>query len=96
MKTALNAFAKGIDTCQPVQSTQADMGRNFSRSLINVLHVKRPFLNLVVCLTIGNCLVGGMNHGDALTLYQMTKFVTVFKLKAIAGDTLTLYQMTKF
>ena len=29
----LNAFAKSIDSCQPAQSAQADLGRNFSLSL---------------------------------------------------------------
>ena len=32
-KKGLNAFAKNIDPCQPAQSAQADMGRNFSHSL---------------------------------------------------------------
>ena len=32
-KMGLNAFAKSIDPCQPAQSAQADMGRNFSLSL---------------------------------------------------------------
>ena len=30
----LNPFAKSIDLCQPAQSAQADMGRNFSVSFI--------------------------------------------------------------
>ena len=29
MKRKLNAFAKSIDSCQPAQSAQADMSRNF-------------------------------------------------------------------
>ena len=29
-KGGLNALAKSIDPCQPAQSAQADMGRNFS------------------------------------------------------------------
>ena len=34
VKFGLNTFAKNIDTRQPAQSTQADMGRTFSLSLI--------------------------------------------------------------
>ena len=47
----LNAFAKSVDSCQPVQSAQADMGRHFSLS-INVLLVKGYILhqNSVACL----------------------------------------------
>ena len=30
----LNEFAKSIDVCQPEQSAQADMGRNFSLCLM--------------------------------------------------------------
>ena len=30
LKKGLNAFAKSIDSCQPAQSAQADMKRNFS------------------------------------------------------------------
>ena len=37
-----NVFAKSIDSCQPAQSAQADMKRNFSLSL-NFLLVKGPF-----------------------------------------------------
>ena len=39
---AVYAFAKSIDPCQPAQSAQADMGRNFSLCS-NFLHVKGPF-----------------------------------------------------
>ena len=35
----VNKSAKSIDSCQPAQSAQADMSRNFSMSL-NFLHVK--------------------------------------------------------
>ena len=42
MKRTLIALAKNIDPRQPVQSAQADMGRNFSRSS-NVLYVIGPF-----------------------------------------------------
>ena len=37
---------KNIDPCQPAQSAQADMGRNFSLS-INFLHVKGPFYIII-------------------------------------------------
>ena len=37
MKRGLNAFAKSIDPCQPAQSVQADMSRNFSQSLNSLL-----------------------------------------------------------
>ena len=30
-KKGINAIAKSIDSCQPAQSAQADMGRNFSQ-----------------------------------------------------------------
>ena len=39
VKRGLNASAKSIEQCQPAQSAQADMDRNFSLSL-NFLHVK--------------------------------------------------------
>ena len=32
VKRGLSEFAKSIDPCQPAQSAQADMGRNFSLS----------------------------------------------------------------
>ena len=38
----VDAFAKSIDSCQPAQSAQADMGRNFSLS-VQFLHFKRLF-----------------------------------------------------
>ena len=38
----LHVFAKSVDPCQPAQSAQADMGRNFLLSL-NFLHDKGPF-----------------------------------------------------
>ena len=41
VKRGLNAFAKSIYSWQPMQSTQADMGKKLSWSL-NILHVK-PF-----------------------------------------------------
>ena len=41
-KGMINAFAKSIDPCQPAQSAQAGMGRNFSLSLDFTL-VKGPF-----------------------------------------------------
>ena len=46
-----NAFAKTIDPRQPAQSAQADMGRNFSPSLIFLL-VKGPvyIMDSVDCL----------------------------------------------
>ena len=34
VKRVLNTFAKRIDSCQTAQSAQADMGRNFSLSLV--------------------------------------------------------------
>ena len=33
VKREISAFAKSIDLCQPAQSAQADMGRNFSLSV---------------------------------------------------------------
>ena len=42
VKKGLNALTKSIDSCQPAQSAQADMSRNFSLFL-NVLYVKRQF-----------------------------------------------------
>ena len=38
--SVINAFAKSIGPCQPVQSAQADMGRNFSLSL-SFLHISK-------------------------------------------------------
>ena len=38
----LNAFAKSVESCQPAQSAQADMSRNFPLSLI-FLPAKGPF-----------------------------------------------------
>ena len=32
VKRGLNAFAKSVDSCQPAQSAQANMNRNFSLS----------------------------------------------------------------
>ena len=39
VRKELNAFAKSTDSCQPAQSAQADMSRNFSISL-NFLNIK--------------------------------------------------------
>ena len=51
-KSGLNAFAKSIDSCQPAQSAQADMSRNFSLSF-NFLHIKKKNLRYdsIICLT---------------------------------------------
>ena len=45
-KRRRNEFAKSIDSCQPAQSAQADMGRNFLPPL-NFLHVKGPFYIMI-------------------------------------------------
>ena len=45
-KRVLNEIAKSINTCQPAQSAQADMGRNFSLSS-NFLHVKGLFCLMI-------------------------------------------------
>ena len=44
VKRELKAFAKSIDPCQPAQSAQADMGRNFSLSFF-FLHIQITMLN---------------------------------------------------
>ena len=35
VKMGLDSYAKSIDPCQPAQFAQADMGRNFSLSILN-------------------------------------------------------------
>ena len=69
-KRGLNAFAKSIDPCQPVQSAQAGMGQNFllfvdffSSPEHNVLRgsycdrsssVVRPSVRPSICLSVNN------------------------------------------
>ena len=50
VKKGLKAFAKSIDPCQPAQSAQADMGRNFSHDNstvgLNPLFVKMGVIDV--------------------------------------------------
>ena len=46
MKRGFHGFAKDIDSRQPAQSAQADMGRNFSLSLI-FLHVEGQLYSMI-------------------------------------------------
>ena len=111
VKGGLNASTKITDTRQSALSTQADMGRNlfaifyllFSASQRSCLAydsadcwTKRILWNVNYICIIGEHLIGAMHHGDALTLYQTTKFYTQSKLKAFADDKLNMIQMAKF
>ena len=61
VKRGLNIFAKSIGSCQPAQSAQADMDRNFSLSL---------FIYLFIYLSNNNAILRFGNFLDKMDIFK--------------------------